>query len=261
MARPEDNFASFNGTTTVKPSLIDHIFLQERTPFSLTSIGGLMNPILSLVTDHKPTWVGILWPDTPPSPCVVEPSPRILNAPDLPVDVETRDIFTQFLDSRLEIIMAGSWPLSRITPERAGILQASVQLAHELTLPKMRLKTAKGRRFKDGYSPEFVLICAALHAYTDISRLLWRHSHCAGRIHHHDEELMLIMDRWYRVFDAYPDAKNHPHSALFLSQITLSKNRKEHIMKRIAGLKRLLHGRQRKKMPKAAPGLYGSPGL
>jgi hypothetical protein len=73
---------------------------------------------------------------------------------------------------------------------------------------------------------------------------------------------MLIMDRWYRVFDAYPDAKNHPHSALFpSSQITLAKNRKEHIMKRIAGLKRLLHGRQRKKMPKAAPGLYGSPGL
>jgi hypothetical protein len=66
-ARPGDNFASFNGTTTVKPSLIDHIFLQERTPFTLNSAGGLMHPILSLVTDHNPTWVGILWPETPPA--------------------------------------------------------------------------------------------------------------------------------------------------------------------------------------------------
>lgn len=56
------------------------------------------------------------------------------------------------------------------------------------------------------------------------------------------------MDRWYRVMDAYPDARNHPHRSLFPSQITLAKYRKEHIMEKIASLNRLLHGRQRKRM-------------
>jgi hypothetical protein len=48
LARQGDNFASFNGTTTVKPSLIDHIFLQDGTPFTLNSAGGLMHPTLLL---------------------------------------------------------------------------------------------------------------------------------------------------------------------------------------------------------------------
>ena len=56
------------------------------------------------------------------------------------------------------------------------------------------------------------------------------------------------MDRWYRVLDTHPEATNHPHRALFPSNITLAKYRKEHIMEKIAGLKRLLHGRQRRKM-------------
>jgi hypothetical protein len=38
MARPGNNFASFNGTTTVKPSLIDHIFLQDGTALTLHSV-------------------------------------------------------------------------------------------------------------------------------------------------------------------------------------------------------------------------------
>ena len=132
-----------------------------------------MHPLLSLVTDHNPTWVGILWPDTPPTPRMVDPSPRIINAPDLPADEEVRETFTQSLEDRLEFIMAGSWPLNRISPERAGILQesivqASVQIARELAPPKPNRKMGKGHRFKDGYSPEYLLLCAALHAYTDI---------------------------------------------------------------------------------------------
>jgi hypothetical protein len=37
-------FATFNGTSTVKPSFIDHIFLQTGTAFSLTSVGGRSRP-------------------------------------------------------------------------------------------------------------------------------------------------------------------------------------------------------------------------
>lgn len=253
MARPGDNFTSFNGTTTVKPSLIDHVFLQDGTSLTLNSVGGLMHPTLSLVTDHNPLWARITWPDNPPLPTSADPSPRIVNALDLPEDEETRDIFSCSLDSKLEFIMAGSWPLETLSPERAGelqgsIAQASVQTAKELSPPKLSRRTGKGHRFKDGYSPEFLLLCAALRAYTDISRLLWRHVHRAGRPHHHDTELALIMDRWYRVLDAHPEATDHPHWSLFPSNITLAKYRKEHIMEKIAALKRLLHGRQRKRM-------------
>jgi hypothetical protein len=216
MARPGDNFASFNGTTAVKPSLIDHIFLQDTTLLTLNSVGGSMHPTLALITDQNPTWVGIQWPDNPPSPTLMEPSKRIINAPDLPADEEVRDIFAQSLDSKLEFIMAGSWPLESISPERAGasqgsIAQASVQLTQELSPPKPRRQTGRGHRFKNGYSPEFMLIRISTGFFGDI------------HIDRVDSELALIMDRWFRVFDAHPGAKDHPHLKFFPSNITLAK--------------------------------------
>ncbi len=54
-AGPGHGFASFNGTSSVKPSLIDRIFLQRKTSFALTSVGGLMNPLFTLVSDHNPS--------------------------------------------------------------------------------------------------------------------------------------------------------------------------------------------------------------
>lgn len=121
------------------------------------------------------TTTGILWPDTPSLPTTVAPSPRILNA-------SVREIFLQLLDKKLEILIAGSWSLSTLSLERAGqlqgsIVQVSVQLGQELSPPKFCWKTGKGNRFKDGYSPEFLLLRAALHAYIHISRLLWQHVH------------------------------------------------------------------------------------
>lgn len=176
--------------SSVKPSLIDHIFLQRNSPFALMSVGGFMNPLFTLVSDHNLSWVGILWPETPPPLKLVTPSARITNASDLPEDVEVRDAFANTLDMRLMLIMAGSPPLDSLTPMEAGkllgdIVQASVKLAHELSPPRPLCKTGKGSRFKDEYSPEFILLKAALYAYTDIGRLLWRHSHRAGRVQHH----------------------------------------------------------------------------
>jgi hypothetical protein len=137
-AKNGEPFASFNGTSTVKPSHIDHIYLQQNAPFTLTSIGGLMNPPCSLITDHNPSWAGIQWPETPPPVALSAPSARILNFPDLPQDEETLDIFADSLDMQLPIIMAGSPPLSSLTPERAGklqgaIVQASVTRARTLS--------------------------------------------------------------------------------------------------------------------------------
>ena len=78
-SKPGFPFATFNGTSTVKASLIDHLFLQKDTSFSITSIGGLMHPLLTLVTDHNPSWVGVVWPETPPTRIDTTPSPRITN--------------------------------------------------------------------------------------------------------------------------------------------------------------------------------------
>jgi hypothetical protein len=102
-----------------------------------------MNPLLTLLTDHNPTV------------CTVQPSPKI---PDL------------------QVIMAGSPPIAALTPEAAALLQgavtqASVVVAHSLTPARPKRATGKGHRFKDGYSPKFLLLRAALHAYTDIDRL------------------------------------------------------------------------------------------
>ncbi len=138
-----------------------------------------MHPLTSLVTDHNPSWVGLVWPETPPPVDTVNSSARILNSPDLPPDDEIRDIFAHNLDVKVEQIMASSPPLSELSAEQAGLLQgtiiqASVDAARDLSPPRPRPATGKGHHFKDGYSPEF------LHAYTDISRLLWRHAHRTG---------------------------------------------------------------------------------
>jgi hypothetical protein len=109
-AKCGEAFASFNGTTTVKPSHIDHIYLQRGTPFALTSIGGLMNSLCTLITDHNPSWIGIQWPETPPPLTQLNPSDRILNAPDLPHDDETLALFAHSTDMHLPILLAGTPP-------------------------------------------------------------------------------------------------------------------------------------------------------
>ena len=56
------------------------------------------------------------------------------------------------------------------------------------------------------------------------------------------------MERWYRVLDAHPEAREHPHRDLFPVQTTIAQYRKDHIMEKIGKLKSQLHGRQRKRM-------------
>jgi hypothetical protein len=173
--------------------------------------------------------------------------------PDLPQDVGALEAFAQTLDLRIESILPGSPPLEILTPEQAGrlqgeIIQASVKLAAELSPPKHKTRMRKGSRYKDGFSPEYLLLRAALHAYTDISRLLWRHLHRAGRPDHHETELSLIMGRWYKVYDTHPEALTHPHRLLFPSHKTLATFRWERIMDKICHLKKFLHSRHRKRM-------------
>jgi hypothetical protein len=101
-AKNGSTFASFNGTSTTKPSLIDHILLQANSPFQLTSIGGTMHPRISDVTDHNVIWAGIQWPETPPLLRKYTQSTRITNNPDLPTDKATIQLFKDKLDSIVE---------------------------------------------------------------------------------------------------------------------------------------------------------------
>jgi hypothetical protein len=148
--------------------------------------------------------------------------------------------------------MTHSPPLDSLTPEAAGLLQgtivqASMAVAHSLSSPRPNRATGKGHWYKDGYSSEFLLLQATLHAYTDISRLLWRHLHGAGRARH-EVELSLILERWRRVRDTHPEARDNPHRSLFSLDKSLAQFRKEDIMEKIGKLKNLMHGRQRKRM-------------
>lgn len=72
-AKVGSKFGLFNGTSTVNPSYIDHIFLQQDTAFCVTSIWSLMNPLQTLIMDHNPSWVKIDWLETPPYAQVNEP--------------------------------------------------------------------------------------------------------------------------------------------------------------------------------------------
>ncbi len=85
-----------------------------------------MHPLLSLITDHNPSWAGLVWPETPPAIPLSCPSARLTNSPDLPLDEEVRAIFPYNLDAKLGLIMAGSPPISVLTPEAAGRLQGSI---------------------------------------------------------------------------------------------------------------------------------------
>lgn len=66
-----------------------------------------MHPLLTLVTDNNPSWIGIVWPETPPKRLATTPSPRITNSPDLLNEGETYDIFS--LPSTLMPNCISSW--------------------------------------------------------------------------------------------------------------------------------------------------------
>jgi hypothetical protein len=105
-----------------------------------------MNPLLTLITDHNPCWVGTQWPETPPPITLIMPSLRITNS------LEGR--FSLDLDATLETIMAGSPLMEEITQEAAGILQravvqASVAVAHHALTPQTEACDWKGTSFQE----------------------------------------------------------------------------------------------------------------
>ncbi len=166
-AKNGSTFASFNGTSTTKPSLIDHILLQSNSPFQLTSIGGTMHPRISDVTDHNVIWAGLQWPETPPLLRKYTQSTRITNNPDLPTDKATIQLFKDKLDSIVENERILYPDIDQMLPYQAGCIQArlvqmSVEQAKLLSPKRIIRRIGKGSSFKNGYSPQFLVLKASL---------------------------------------------------------------------------------------------------
>ncbi len=121
-------FASFNGTSTTKPSLIDHIFLQAHKDFQLTSISGTMHPQLSNLTDHNVIWTGLQWPETPPLLRKYTCSTRITNYPDLPTNKEMILEFQHNLDSFVESEQILHPDIDQLTPTLCRLAAMYVSL-------------------------------------------------------------------------------------------------------------------------------------
>jgi hypothetical protein len=158
--RNGQHFGSFNGTSRVKQSLIDHILLRKSDDFKLTSIGGTMHPRISELSDHNPIFVGIQWPESPRLLRKHSVSKRITNHPDLPENKRTTEEFSETLDVTVSKIE--SWYRGMdITSEQAGriqgmVVRASVDHAHALSPTPLTRRTGRGSSFKDGYSPEYL---------------------------------------------------------------------------------------------------------
>ena len=136
-----------------------------------------MHPQLSDITDHNVIWTGLQWPETPPLLRKYSCSTRITNYPDLPTNKATILEFQHNLDSLVESEQILHPDIDQLTPTQAGRIQAKlVQLSVEqarLLSPKRIIRSlGKGSAFKNGYSPQFLVLKASLHAHVDIRRLL-----------------------------------------------------------------------------------------
>ena len=140
-----------------------------------------MHPLISDVTDHNVIWAGIQWPETPPLLRKYTQSTRITNNPDLPTDKATIQLFKDKLDSIVENERILYPDVDQMLPFQAGCIQArlvqmSVEQAKILSPKRIIRRTGKGSSFKNGYSPQFLILKASLHAHVDIRRLLWKHT-------------------------------------------------------------------------------------
>ncbi len=88
--------------------------------------------------------------------------------------------------------------IDQMSPSRAGSIQArlvqlSVEQAKLLSPKRVIRRVGKGSSFKNGYSPQFMVLKASLHAHVDIRRLIWKHTRERSD---KDGELDYILSQW-----------------------------------------------------------------
>ena len=108
--------------------------------------------------------------------------------------------------------------IDQLNPSQAGRIQAKlIQLSVEqarLLSPKRIIRSlGRGSAFKNGYSPQFLVLKASLHAHVDIRRLLWKHTRERAD---KDGELEYILEKWRSKRHRYEVRDTpHPQSHLF----------------------------------------------
>jgi hypothetical protein len=158
---------------------IDHIFHSHLGQLQLTQIGATDHPHISEKTDHYPLWIGLLWPESLPSNPIPPISDPIVNRPDIPGDDSSKvQTYSSQLEAYVTSLSLDPHLISSLTPEQASQYQAAImstssKLAQQSTSkPPRKRPLGRGKRFKDGFSPDFRLLQLALHAYINLQRLL-----------------------------------------------------------------------------------------
>jgi len=107
-------------------------------------------------------------------------------------------------------------------------------------------RVGKGSSFKNGYSPQFLVLKASLHAHVDIRRLLWKHTRERTD---KDGELDNILRLWRTKRHRFEvQGIPHPQSHLFPRGRTVKDFLHQDINKKIIDIRAHLHGRQRQQL-------------
>jgi hypothetical protein len=126
------------------------------------------------------------------------------------------------------------------------MVQLSVEQAKLLSPKRVIRRVGKGSSFKNGYSPQFLVLKASLHAHVDIRRLLWKNTRERTD---KDGELDYILRLWRTKRTRYEvPATPHPQSHLFPRGRTIKDFMHQDINKKISDLRSHMHGRQRQRL-------------
>ncbi len=128
----------------------------------------------------------------------------------------------------------------------------SSKLAQKSTpQPRPKRPSGHGKRFKDGFSPDFRLLQITLHTYVNLQRLHARSVRTDASRKCRRRELRRLWTIWWSTYQKYyPDIPTitHPDSHLYpleLRDITLHSSLLIDIPFKITSLKKRMHGRRR----------------
>ncbi len=209
-----------------------------------------MHPRINELSDHNTIFVGVQWPESPRLLRKHSESKRITNHADLPKNQSTIDTFSNALDATVSDIERRYRGID-ITSEQTGriqgmVVRASVDQAHALSLTPITPRTGRGSCFKDGYSPEYLLLKASLHAHIEIRRLVWGQGH--GRRMREQAELQGILAKWELKKSIYTDGEAHPHRKPYPKSVNVAYYTSTTLSKVLDELKRKMHRRRRQVM-------------
>ncbi len=232
---------------------IDHIFYSHLGPLQLTQIGATDHPHILEKTTHLNRSPLAKPPGKYPLPPRSTSDCQSLR-PLLSDDPTAAHLYTAALEQFVTGLDLDPQRIATLTPTQASQFQAEImstssKLAQQSN-PKPRPKrpSGHGKRFKDGFSPDFRLLQLTLHSYINLQRLHNRPRAAPSSLKYRRRELRKLWTRWLTAYQKYfPDTMvtSHPDCHLYsldLEHISLESSLLIDIPTR---LQRRMHGRQR----------------